>query len=491
VAVEREVKLGAGSGFRLPSLRGVVDGAVPGPAEELTQEAVYHDADDLRLLRAGITLRHRSDEGWTLKLPRPPTGEGLDRDEIRLAGGPDAPPEAAIEALRAHLRGDPLVAVAWLTTRRRRVPIRDGGRGELAEVTDDRVDSRDRDGTPRSFRQLEVELRPAAPDDLLERVRDRLLAAGATDDSPLPKLALALGSDGRRGADGASRGSPAERLVRDGLADAQRRYLRHDPAAVVGDDPEDVHQARVGLRRLRATLRTMAPLLDADWADGLDEDARWLAHAWGDVRDADVMRDAVRTAADDFPEGEHVALEALGGRLDAARADARERLLEARREPRFEALMRRLAEAGEAPQLRPEAERAGRGDLAALARRPLTRLRKAVRRMGRTPTDADLHRVRRRARDLRYAGELLGPALGGRGARLATRAKRVQSMLGDHHDAVVLRGWLRDAAEDAPWRQAYAAGVLGARQERITADAEAALPKALRRVRRAGKRLPV
>jgi hypothetical protein len=64
-------------------------------------------------------------------------------------------------------------------------------------------------------------------------------------------------------------------------------------------------------------------------------------------------------------------------------------------------------------------------------------------------------------------------------------------MLGDHHDAVVLRGWLRDAAEDAAWRQAYAAGVLGARQERITADAEAALPKALRRVRRAGKRLPV
>ena len=39
-------------------------------------DARYLDAEDLRLLRMGITFRHRTGEGdpegrWTLKLPRP------------------------------------------------------------------------------------------------------------------------------------------------------------------------------------------------------------------------------------------------------------------------------------------------------------------------------------------------------------------------------------------------------------------------------------
>src|SRR5512144_1290328 len=62
-----------------------------GPAE-FVLSAVYYDTEDLRLARAGITLRRRSggsDDGWHLKLPA-----GRDaRDEVRLpAGEPGAPP---------------------------------------------------------------------------------------------------------------------------------------------------------------------------------------------------------------------------------------------------------------------------------------------------------------------------------------------------------------------------------------------------------------
>jgi len=65
-ATEREVKLHPG-----PGLRGVELDGRPIAARTLT--SIYHDTDDLRLARAGITLRLRlsDDEAvWQLKLPR-------------------------------------------------------------------------------------------------------------------------------------------------------------------------------------------------------------------------------------------------------------------------------------------------------------------------------------------------------------------------------------------------------------------------------------
>ena len=66
---ETEVKLAVWPGFVLPPLDDVADGVLAVPVGEKRQEAVYYDAPDVRLARAGITLRHRSDDGWTLKLP--------------------------------------------------------------------------------------------------------------------------------------------------------------------------------------------------------------------------------------------------------------------------------------------------------------------------------------------------------------------------------------------------------------------------------------
>ncbi len=66
--IEREVKLGAGPAFHLPSLEGAIEGSVVGQPEVLRLETVYHDTPDLRLARWGVSLRHRAGEGWTLKL---------------------------------------------------------------------------------------------------------------------------------------------------------------------------------------------------------------------------------------------------------------------------------------------------------------------------------------------------------------------------------------------------------------------------------------
>ncbi|HEX6312735.1 MAG TPA: CYTH domain-containing protein, partial [Acidimicrobiia bacterium] len=74
---EREVKLAPAPGFRLPDLTGVVPGVGVGPAETVDLQATYYDTADLRLVRAGASLRHRSDEGWTVKLPGAGDHDGL------------------------------------------------------------------------------------------------------------------------------------------------------------------------------------------------------------------------------------------------------------------------------------------------------------------------------------------------------------------------------------------------------------------------------
>ena len=94
-----------------------------GPDEE-TLEAEYYDTEDLRLLRAGVTLRRRRggpDEGWHLKLPDGPQA----RREIRLPLGRAArtvPGELA-SLVRVYTRSEALRPVARVATvRRRRTP---------------------------------------------------------------------------------------------------------------------------------------------------------------------------------------------------------------------------------------------------------------------------------------------------------------------------------------------------------------------------------
>ena len=67
---EREVKMLVPGSFELPDLEGAIAGATLGDVEEPLIEDTYYDTPDLRLARWGCTLRHRSGEGWTVKVPR-------------------------------------------------------------------------------------------------------------------------------------------------------------------------------------------------------------------------------------------------------------------------------------------------------------------------------------------------------------------------------------------------------------------------------------
>src|SRR6266481_6215523 len=80
---ETEAKYEADLDSVLPALDDLPQVAAAARAPEQLLVAVYYDTADLRLLRAGITLRRRTgglDAGWHLKLP---VGDRT-REEIRL-----------------------------------------------------------------------------------------------------------------------------------------------------------------------------------------------------------------------------------------------------------------------------------------------------------------------------------------------------------------------------------------------------------------------
>ena len=59
--------------------------------------------------------------------------------------------------------------------------------------------------------------------------------------------------------------------------------------ALETDIAEGAHQLRVGLTRLRAAHRALEPLLDTPAFHQLEDDARAIARAVGELRDADVL----------------------------------------------------------------------------------------------------------------------------------------------------------------------------------------------------------
>src|ERR1700759_5313279 len=86
---EFELKYEAGPDTVLPPLEDLPQVASEaGPAEQ-NLEAEYYDTGDLRLLRAGVTLRRRrggEDSGWHLKLPAGPDTRTEGRAAVGAAG---------------------------------------------------------------------------------------------------------------------------------------------------------------------------------------------------------------------------------------------------------------------------------------------------------------------------------------------------------------------------------------------------------------------
>ena len=190
---EREAKLVVPHDFDLPPARALAEGGPPPQTEAVTQHAVYYDTSDLRLTRSGVSLRYRSDDGWTVKLPEARTASTLTRSELTFGGDRGAPPAPARSLVRAYARTRPLVEIAKIETRRRKTKLLDAGGDLLAEIDDDDVTGTSADGRQTQFREIEVELGGDTADSFLDDVVHRLRKAGARPSRATSKIARVLG----------------------------------------------------------------------------------------------------------------------------------------------------------------------------------------------------------------------------------------------------------------------------------------------------------
>jgi CHAD domain-containing protein len=474
---EREAKVSVWPGFRVPDLHEAVLWMVTGEPEQQVLDARFFDADDLRLLRMGVTFRHRTGEGdpdgrWTLKIPVATEGLALDRLEIEVDGPPSPAPEHMLAAVRGALRGAELVEVAHLQTHRTRIPIEDAGDRPLGVLSDDVVTALDGDHVALRFREIEIEAAPGAPDSVIDTVVEVLRAAGAGEPDNVPKLARALGPKALAPPDPdvppAGKDATTQDALRDAVAASVRRLLLHDPVVRLDAGEEGVHQARVATRRLRSDLRTFRPLLDAEAMAPVVEELRWLGGLLGTVRDADVLREHLSEVVEELEEqSDREAGRQLVARVEAERQPHLAALHEALDCDRYLRLTQALVDLALAPPLVADADRPARQTFPELATRPWDHLRRRVDKLDDDPTDEELHRIRILAKRARYAAEAASSVIPA-AAQHAEVIARVQSVLGDHQDAVVARHWLRDAADGgitAP--EAFVAGLLARTEEEL------------------------
>jgi CHAD domain-containing protein len=459
VSSELELKFAVGRAFAIPDLIGAgsVAEVQPMPTQEL--RATYYDTVDRRLARWGITLRHRTGEGdapaWTLKLPKPTAAvSGVmpsSRAEMIVEGSPGDIPAELVDLVTAHVRSHPLSAAAVLATRRAGWRLLAGDGHPVAELTNDEVTVLDGDDIRSRFSELELEAREATLDDLAA-VTDRLLAAGAVGAEPIPKAVRALGPTATGPPDvvvpAFGPADPAGWAVRAALADGLLRILRHDPGTRLGS-VEDLHQMRVGVRRLRSDLRTLRPMLGPDWAPGLDTDLSTLADRLGTVRDLDVLIGRMGSTHGDLA----APLEPLLIDLQQRHADARSALLEELRSDRYAQVLERLVVLARDPELGPDSREPSGVVLPLLAQDAWKRLARRADpvAVAEDPTDEELHRVRIATKRARYAVETaargLEPDRAESARAFAVELGTFQDLLGRHQDAVVAADVAHRAAE--------------------------------------------
>jgi CHAD domain-containing protein len=453
---EHERKLDAPAGFRLPPLGGR-------PLEPRIFTSVYYDVPGGSLAAVGITLRRRTERGrsvWQLKLPSEDS-----RLELEAEGGPRRPPRELLELLQAHLRHGTLERIAELRTRRRGELV--ARNGTTAEVTVDEVAVMEARRVREKFVEVEVELRTGSPAQL-DALAKELAESGAEPGSGQPKLFRALGRDDG----GAASPHTAFEALQSRLREQLREIERHDPGTRLGRDPESLHDMRVAVRRLRALLRAGEKLVAADTGE-LDGRLKQLGRVLGDVRDLDVLLVRLEGEAPELgqEDADQARLLLVGLRDDRSRA--RRRLLTTLRSDRYLALL------DEAELMIEQLEPGGVDiSLDEVAAKRFAKLRKAVRGLPQDPADDELHRVRKKGKRARYAGELA------EWTKSVNRAKKLQDVLGEHQDAVVAVQRLRELAASAPPEQALASGRLIERETERRADARTAWPRAWKKLRK-------
>jgi len=236
-------------------------------------------------------------------------------------------------------------------------------------------------------------------------------------------------------------------LLMEGLAE---RVARNRKAILAGDeDPERLHQLRVGMRKMRALLSVSGHLFDPVWAEHSKTVLKKLMTPTGPKRDLDVHLAQFSFYRELLPETDRDGLEPLEAFLRREAKEEERRLLHHLNEPAFMEALHGVVDACRGGKA--FSSRAGEPVLAVM-REPIKNRWRRLCRKGRaigtdTPAEA-YHRLRIGVKKMRYTVEFFAPALEREAASEATaHLKRLQSVLGAHQDLDVQRRFLARLAE--------------------------------------------
>jgi inorganic triphosphatase YgiF len=449
----------------------------------------YYDTPTFALRAAGIDWRIREDGNrltQTLKI----SGNGRSafsraEHETELEEPrPDWDHARALlpaEAWRAVFRDGLHNRFTTRVTRRRKLILSNASKSAVEAVFD--TGEIEANGSYLPLNEIEFELQTGGVGDLSEACRafQREVPSGlsvsgkssrgfwlATGGGPAPAFAdiPALSVD-------ANVHDAAQVCLRQGLAQA----LGNIPAVVRSRDAEGVHQMRVGVRRLRSTIKTFKPALDISGAAAQLDEVAALFRKLGEVRDLDVF------AGEALPSlNSGIVSDGTRDRLAFQAMKLREALLgdiaAYLRSPEFARLAIDLNEWIESRNwISPpgEDDAATPQKIGIFARERLKTVHSAfVKRAkkARSGDVADWHEARKAAKKLRYASEPLFAVTGIDATaqkKYLTRLKRMQDELGSLNDAEMVGSVVRQVMASIPAKERKKLGGVDGRIARWSA----------------------
>jgi CHAD domain-containing protein len=306
-----------------------------------------------------------------------------------------------------------------------------------------------------------------------DAVRANAATVGSSEADPPAKAAL-----------GASAQEVALAQLRRHLTD----WTRHEPGARLGSDSEELHQLRVAVRRIDATLglfkhQLPPPLVHAR------QGAKGVLRALGAVRDLDVQLAELRQYCAALPSVDRAAAAPVRSRLEEERARAHARMLGTLDSEATRHWLETLNDASNAAAATGPAAPEAATVIPERVRGRFRKLKRAVRKLGSRSTMEEYHTVRRRAKRLRYAIEC-GPGMFGKPAEEMLKVlRRLQDRLGVQQDASMARNRLAALAAEGcglPPETLFLMGRLAEHHFEETRQARKTLARSWRRVN--GKR---
>jgi CHAD domain-containing protein len=416
------------------------------------------DTIDGRLHAAGLRLELEEQPTFQLVLTgadgTPPARLEVD-EEPRLVT--ELPPGPFAARLAAVAKERALLPVLTVRTRTRTAQRRD--RRDKVTVTAHLHEQVRVDGVAARTAKLPrwaLELEPTEGHDAaLDQALDRLAGRGFGTE-PGDLVALVAGAAGVELAGRTSSptvplepGEPAPEAFRRVLANLAQTIADNVEETTEDTDPEFLHDLRVAVRRSRAVLGEAKGAVPEALRLRMREDLAWVQQSTGDARDLAVQvlgwDDLVRplTAAD--PAG----LQVIRAEVERQRQDAQRALVRDLRSTRFRRLLASWQKALSAPWTVDKPLRPIGPHVAKHIDRAQARLLDHGRAITPDSPAESLHDLRKDAKRLRYLLECFGSLLEPKARKaFVQHLKDLQDNLGEHQDAEVQVGRLRDLAAE-------------------------------------------